>query len=181
MEQTESAPNLFKHAARMGAIGGGIGILLTVIIYVVDIALMANWKVGILFLLIYLAFVIYAGIQYRKEAGGYLSYGKAFQHGYITMIVGGAVSTIFSIILFHVVDPEIPEVLTKVTIQNTEEMMAGFGVPADKIDEEIEKQNIPGRFTVVGQLTQFAWGFLIYAVVVLITSIFVKKNPPETI
>src|SRR5688572_26912000 len=118
MEQTET-PNLFKHAARMGAIGGGIGILFTILIYVADIRLMADWKIGIFFLLFYLGYVIYAGIQFRKESGGYLSYGKAFQHGYITLIVGGFISTLFSIILFHVIDPSIPETLTQASIEKT--------------------------------------------------------------
>jgi hypothetical protein len=177
MEQTES-PNLFKHAARMGAIGGGIGILITVLIYVVDIKIMADWKVGIGILLVYLGYVIYAGIQYRNQAGGFLSYGKAFQHGYVTLLVAGAISTVFTILLFHVIDPEIPEILTRVTTEKTEEMMAGFGMSEDKIDEAIEQQDIPGRFTVAGQIKQFAWGFLMNAIVVLITSIFVKKNQP---
>jgi hypothetical protein len=178
MEQTET-PNLFKHAARMGAIGGGIGILFTILIYVADIRLMADWKIGIFFLLFYLGYVIYAGIQFRKESGGYLSYGKAFQHGYITLIVGGFISTLFSIILFHVIDPSIPETLTQASIEKTEEMMAGFGMSEDKIEEEIEKQNIPSRFTVVGQLTQLGWGLLVNAVIALITSLFVRKNQPE--
>jgi hypothetical protein len=181
MEQTSSSPNLFKHAARMGAIGGGIGIALTVLIYIADIRLMADWKVGIFFLLFYLGYVIYAGIQFRKESGGYLPYGKAFQHGYITLAVGGVISTLFSILLFHVIDPSIPETLTQASIEKTEEMMAGFGMPEDKIEEEIEKQDIPGRFTVVGQLTQLGWSLLINAVVAAITAIFVRKNQPETL
>jgi hypothetical protein len=178
MEQTET-PNLFKHAARMGAIGGGIGILATILIYVADIRMMADWKIGIFFLLFYLGYVIYAGIQFRKESGGYLSYGKAFQHGYITLIVGGVISTLFTIVLFHVIDPSIPETLTQASIEKTEEMMAGFGMSEDKIEEEIEKQDIPGRFTVGGQLMQLVWALVINAIIAAITSLFVRKNQPE--
>lgn len=181
MEQTPTQnSNLFKHAARMGAIMGGIGIVFSVLLYVIDIGLMADWKVGIVFLLVFLGFVIYAGINYRKEVGGYLSYGKAFQHGFVLLVVGGFISTIFNIILFHVIDPSLPQALTDITIENTEKMLTGFGMPQDAVDKAMEQAaaDTPKRFTVVGQLTQFAWGFLIYAIVSLITSIFVKKNQP---
>src|SRR5690349_21331373 len=60
MEQTTStSPNLFKHAAKSGAILGGIGVAITAILYVVDIALLANWKIGIFLLLVFLGLVIY--------------------------------------------------------------------------------------------------------------------------
>lgn len=182
MEQTETPP-LANHAVKMGVILAAISILFTVILYVVDIGLMADWKVGLVYLVIYLAYVIYAGIQYRNLSGGFLPYGKAFQHGYITLVVAGAIGILFSILLYHVIDPSIPETLTRITLEKTEEMMKGFGMPEDKLEEAMEQAEIdtPGRFTVVGLLTQFAWGLLINAVIVAITSLFVKKSPPETI
>jgi hypothetical protein len=182
MEQTPSTPDLYKHAARSGAICAAIGIVVTVLLYVIDLGLLADWKVGLFFLALYIGLVIYFGINYRNEAGGYLSYGKAFQHGYITMLIGGLLSTIFSILLFHVIDPTIPQKLTDITIEKTEEMLSGFGMSQDAIDQAMEKAaaDTPGRFTVVGQLTQFAWGFLVYAVMSAITAAFVKRNQPET-
>lgn len=182
MEQTETAPNLVKHATRMGVILAVISIFFTAIIYVINIGLMANWKLGIVFLLVYLGFVIYAGIQYRNEAGGVLSYGKAFQHGYLTLIISGFIGTIFTILLYHVIDPSIPETLTKITLEKTEEMLSGFGMSGDQLDQAMAQVEIdtPGRFSVAGQLKQYGWGFLVNAIIVAITSIFVKKNQPVT-
>lgn len=181
MEQTTSeTPNLFKHAVRFGAIIGGIGVAITALLYVIDLALLADWKVGIFLILVFLGMVIYAGINYRREAGGFLSYGKAFQHGYVTLIVGGFISTLFQILLYHVIDPSIPAALTDISIEKAEEMLAGFGMSGETLDKAIEQARIdtPKRFTVVGLLTQFAWGFLVNAIISVITSIFVKKNPP---
>jgi hypothetical protein len=183
MEQTTStSPNLFKHALKSGAIIGGIGIAITAILYVVDLSLLANLKVGIVMILVFLGLVIYMGINYRKEAGGYLSYGKAFQHGYVTLLVSGFISTLFQILLYHVIDPSIPGALTDISLEMAEEMMAGFGMSGDQLDKAMEQARIdtPARFTVVGLLKQFAWGFLIYAIISVITSIFVKKNEPVT-
>jgi hypothetical protein len=182
MEQTTStAPNLFKHALRWGAILGGIGCAITGLLYAVDLSLLADWKIAIFLLVFFLGMVIYAGINYRKEAGGYLSYGKAFQHGYITLLVSAFISIIFQILLYHVIDPSIPEQLTDATIEKTEQMLTGFGMSGDALEKALDQARIdtPGRFTVAGLLKQFGWGFLIYAIISLITSIFVKKNEPQ--
>jgi hypothetical protein len=182
MEQTSTAPNLFKHAAKSGLILGGIGAALTAVIYAVDVALLADWKVGIFLLIVFLGLVIYTGINYRKEAGGFLSYGKAFQHGYVTLIVAGLVSTVFQILLYHVIDPSIPATLTDVSLEMAESMMTSFGASGDALDKAMEEQRIaiPARFTVVGLIKTYAWQFVSSAVVSVITSIFVKKNEPVT-
>ena len=183
MEQTTStAPNLYKHAAKSGAILGGIGAAFTAILYVIDVTLLANWKIGIVLILVFLGMVIYTGINYRKEAGGYLSYGKAFQHGYITLMVAGLVSTIFQILLYHVIDPSIPQTLTDASLEMAEEMMTSFGASGDALDKAMEEQRIaiPARFTVGGLLKTYGWQFVSSAIISVITSIFVKKNEPVT-
>jgi hypothetical protein len=183
MEETTSmdTTSLYKNAARNGAILGGIGIALTTVFYVVDPSLLVDWKVGILFILIFIGWVIYAGITYRKEVGGYLSYGKAFQHGYVLLITGGILTTIFSIVLYNVIDPSLPQTLADISVEKTGEMLAGFGTPQDKIDEQLETMRVemPARFGVVGLLKQFGWGILINAVISVITALFVRKNQPE--
>jgi hypothetical protein len=47
---------------------------------------------------LFIGLTIYAGINYRNEIGGFLPYGKAFQHGFVLMAVSGLISTIFAFI-----------------------------------------------------------------------------------
>ena len=54
---------------------------------------------------------------------------------------------------------------------------AGSG-DGELAEREQARIDTPGRFTVLGLLKQFAWGFIIYAVIAVITAIFVKKNEP---
>ncbi|MBL7856651.1 MAG: DUF4199 domain-containing protein [Cyclobacteriaceae bacterium] len=178
---TTQGQGLFQHAIRFGAILGGIGILITVLLYVADFTLLADWKFGIGMLLLYLGLVIYAGINYRNQIGGYLAYGKAFQHGYVTLVVGGLVGTIFGILLYTVIDPDLPQALADVTVEKTGEMMKKFGAPEDQIEEQLDKMRVdlPKQFSALGSIKQFGWGLIINAVISAITSLFVRKNQPE--
>jgi hypothetical protein len=180
---SEETPTLYQHALRWGAIVGAISIALTLIFYVVDYSFLADWKVGIFMIVIYLGLVIYSGITYRNEIGGFLAYGKAFQHGFIVMAVAGFINVLFQGILFSAIDPELPQKLTEATIESTARMMEGFGAPEEQIDKQLDtlKEEMPARFSFVGQLKAYPYGLILYVIISSITSLFVRKNEPEMI
>ena len=175
-------PGLVNNAARWGAIVGLVAVVLGMVTYAVDYSFLANWKFGIMFLVIFLGAVIYAGISYRNSIGGYLSYGKAFQHGFIAMAVAGLLHVIFNVLLYTVIDPDLPQNLADISAENAAEMMKGFGMPEDKIDEQMDKMrgDMVNNFKPAGLLKGYAIGLIIYAVLSAISSLFVKRNPPET-
>jgi hypothetical protein len=180
-ETSVQSNDLFKHAAKFGAIMGLIGIVVVVLIYAVDYTIMASMWFGLLLFAFYIGYVIYAGINYRNQSGGFINYGKAFQHSYVTFLVGGVIGSIFSILLYTVIDPSLPENLTDAIVENTEQMMQKFGAPEDQIDKQLDQMRIdmPQRFSAMGVLKQFGWGLLIYAVLSAITALVVKKKEPE--
>lgn len=176
-------PTLMSHALRYGSIMGVIGIVLTLLFYAVDFSLLADWKIGILLFLIFIGFVMYAGIDYRKKVGGYLSYGNAFKHSFITFAIGGLIGTIANIVLYGLIDPELPQKLTEVGLENTESMMSKFGAPQDKIDEQMDqlRETLPAQFSVFGLIKGYGIGLIIYAVLSAITALFIRKNVPEAV
>jgi hypothetical protein len=179
MEEKETT-SLFQHALKWGLIVGGISIALTCVIYAVDYALLANWKTGIVIFIMFIGLAIYGGINYRNEIGGYLSYGKAFQHGFILMAISGLVSSIFMVLLYTVIDPELPEKLVKVGMENAQAMMESFGMPEDQMDKAMEdaRKRTENQYTVSGTALGYGIGLIIYAVLSLITALFVRKNEP---
>jgi hypothetical protein len=186
MENTttqNASPTLVQHAIKFGGILGGVGVALTLVLYAINYSLLADWKVGIFMILLFLGLLIYAGINYRNEIGGYLSYGKAFQHGILVLAISGLINLIFNGILYNVIDPELPQKLTDVTIEKTTEMMQGFGAPEDKIDEATEqmKVDMPARYTFVGLIKGYFWALIIYVIVSAVSSLIVRKNQPELI
>lgn len=182
MEEKETT-SLFQHALKWGLIVGGISIALTIVFYAIDYSMLANWKFGIFVFAMFIGLAIYAGISYRNEIGGFLPYGKAFQHGFILMAVSGLISTLFTVILYTVIDPELPAKLTDVAMENAQQMMESFGMPADQMDQALEdaRKRTENQFSVSGLAMGYGIGLIIYAVLSAITSIFVKKNPPEDV
>jgi hypothetical protein len=170
-----------KNALRFGAIIGLVSIGITVLLYAIDYALLVQLKVLFIMLAIYIGMVIYGGINYRKQVGGYLSYGKAFQHGFVALVVASIIGILFSVILYNVIDTELPQKLTDATVENTEEMMRNFGAPEDQLDTQLEKvrKDTEERFTALGLVKQFGIGLIINAVLAAITALFVKRKEPE--
>ncbi len=177
------APSLVNHALKHGIILGAISIVIIVLCYVVDISIMVSFKFIGLMLVVGLGYVIYAGINFRSEGDGFLSYGKAYQHGFMVLAISGVVGTIFGIILYHVVDPDLSSRMTEAIIKNTEEMMAGFGAPQESIDKAIEgmRSDMPNQFTIGGQALGFLKSLIWYAIIAAITSLFVRRNQPEAV
>ncbi|MCW5911980.1 MAG: DUF4199 domain-containing protein [Cyclobacteriaceae bacterium] len=180
MEQNAEPVALKNHVIKWGLIVGGVSITLTVLLYVIDYTLMVQLKTLFVMLLIYLGITIYAGIDYRNNIGGFLPYGKAFVHGFLVLAVSALVATLFSMVLYNVIDPDLPQNLTDASLENTREMMEKFGAPEEAIDQAIEdaKGRTANQFTITGQLIGYASILFFSAIMALISAIFVKKNPP---
>jgi hypothetical protein len=180
MEETTEQPTLMSHVIKWGLIVGGVSITMTILLYAIDYTLMVQLKTLFGLLLVYFGITIYAGIDYRKSVGGYLPYGKAFIHGFGVLAVSGLVATIFSFILYNVIDSELPQKLTDASIENTRQMMEGFGADEAAIDKGLEdaRERTAKQFTPVGQLIGFASILFFSAFMALISALFVRKNEP---
>jgi len=83
------------------------------------------------------------------------------------------------IILYHVINPELPGKLQDAVIQKSVSMMQSFGVTQDKIDEQITKmQAEPGQFTLGNQIRGIALSFIWSAILAAILGLIIRKNPP---
>lgn len=181
MEQAQTPqPSLYTHAAKFGGIMGGISIFLVVIFYVISMAFLATFKFLGLVLVIALGIMIYSGINYRTEAGGYISYGKAWTHGFVVLAVSGLLGLAFNLLLYHVIDPELPQKMADTIIENTEEMMRSFGAPDDTIDQTISgmRDDLPNQFSMGGLCLGYLKNLIGSAVIALITALFVRRNEP---
>ena len=110
-----------------------------------------------------------------------MAFGKAWMYSFQLFVVAGIIGTIFNILLYNVIDPELPEMIANQAVENTESMMERFGMPEDQLDEALEKtrEDTLNRFTVTGSLVGFLWGLVMYAIFSLITGAIIKKAEPE--
>lgn len=182
MENSENYSSTFvSHAAKNGLILGFLSILLYGAVYAIDVSFMADWKFGVFSFVLFCGLAIYLGIGYRTEIGGFMTYGEAFKYSFVMLAVSSIMGLLFQMLLFNVIDPELPQTLTRIIIENQEKTLSSFGMDPAAIDGVIEQleKDMPANYSFVGQLKS-SWAIILAsAIFAAIASIFIKKNQPE--
>ncbi|HIF84693.1 MAG TPA: DUF4199 domain-containing protein [Flavobacteriaceae bacterium] len=172
--------NYKEEILKSGIILAAVSIIMTMLTYMINIELMVKWWFGILSLIINVGLLIYLGITYRNSIGGILSYGNALKYSFLVMIVSFVIGICFQILLYNVIDPDLPQVMTDLSIEESVKMMENFGAPQETIDASIPaiEEGIKNSTTVSGILKSSPLGFLFMGLVSLFTAIFIKRNEP---
>ena len=181
METVQDTPeSLYRHAARHGGMVGVLMVMVTIVVYMISISFMGSLWFVLLAFAFYIGYVIWAGIGYRNATGGYLSFGRAFVHGFMVLAVASFINLLFGLLLYQVIDPDLATNLVDAIISNTEESMRNFGAPEDRIEEQMAgmRSSMGDNFTPLGQVKNYFTGLIWNAVLVLITSLVVRKSEP---
>lgn len=172
---------LRKNAARTGLFLGLFVVVTTTLVYVLDISLFtASWY-GLLSMAIIIAFGAFAAIQAKKNQGGFLTFKETFTSFLVTVLVGLSISTVFSVLLFNVIDPEAKQIITDNVIKMTTGMMEKFGAKPADINQIIKEMQKTDSFGVLGQLKGFAFNIIIYSIIGLITALIIRRERPQSI
>ncbi|GJM29981.1 MAG: hypothetical protein DHS20C17_26160 [Cyclobacteriaceae bacterium] len=178
-----SNQELVSPAAKSGLTLGLIGIIITLLIYFINAKLLANIWVGVAILIISLSLVVYFGITFRKQVGGYLSFKQAFIYSLVLLLVAGLVGQTFNYLLFNVIDSDLTELVTNAALENTEAMMEKFNVPDEEIDKALEKTEaqMANQYKLGGVMKAYMYSIIIYAIISLITGAIIKRKNPEEV
>jgi hypothetical protein len=154
-------------------------LVLTYVAYFIDSSYLASGYFGLVAMVLFFALIIYFGKEFRKEVGGFMSFGTAFNFSFFAILISGVIGLIGSILLFHVIDPSLPQVLGDITFESQLEMMEGFGQNPDSLPTETledMREATASNFTLVGQLKGFGIGLIAYAIIALILGAILKKK-----
>ena len=154
-----------KNGITYGIISGVASILITTLIYTVDINLFMSGWITFLKISIFTTIAIMLLVNTKKQLSNIFSFKTAFKTYFIHTIIGLLLATIFEIILFNIVDPSLKESLKEMAMKFTAEFMEKISVPASEINKalaEIEKTDQYSFFQLIKGL----------AVYVLLASIF---------
>lgn len=173
--------NVKKTAVSIGAMLGVLLIVLTTLVYAIDLSLFTNTWYGILIFLIVAGFAIGSAIRTKKQMGGFITFKQSFTAFFITILIGLLMYTIFSIVLFNVIDTDAKQVMTEAVIKSSVEMAEKFGAPSEQIDEMVTKLEEQDSFGPMGQLWGFLMNLVIYSIVGLIASLVIKRDRPESL
>ena len=90
-----------QKAITYGVIGGLVSIAATLVMYIVNPALLASFWIMMLFIPVQIVFVVLGTIAARKNAGGYMPFGKAFLNAFVCGMVMSLLGVLFQILLFR--------------------------------------------------------------------------------
>ena len=180
MEENTQAPSLMAHAVRSGVIIGALAIVITMILYIINPSVLVSLWMFLVLVLDLILLVIF-GIQYRNQIGGYMNFGAAWKHGFVALFVAGILSVLFNMLLYFVIDPDLPQVLTDASVDNALSIAQSFGASGEALEQAAEdaRERSEGQFTVGGMLSGFGMAIIFYAIIALITGAIVKKRNPE--
>lgn len=168
-----------KAAISNGVILGVISALLTVILYAVDLELFTKWWIGILSFIIILTFGILSAKKTKALVQGFTSFKQAFTGYFITIVIGTAIGTLVSILLFNVIDTDASVVVQEKIIEATEAMMTNFGAPESEIDKAIIEMEKTDQFGIANQAKGWVYSLAFYAVIGLIVALVFREKDPN--
>ena len=175
----DQAQSPIQSAVRPGIILGLVSLVLTYVAYFIDSSYLASGYFGLVSLVLFFGLIIYFGKEYRNELGGFMSFGTAFNFSFFTILISGLIGLVGSILLFHVIDPSLPQVLGEITFESQLEMMEKFGASPDSLAPEVlddMREASVSNFTLIGQLKGFGIGLIAYAIIALILGAILKKK-----
>jgi prepilin signal peptidase PulO-like enzyme (type II secretory pathway) len=174
--------NMLKLAMTYGLYLAGIGIVISIITWAVNLmeilGLFGAFFIGILQLIILVFLLIYFTKLYRNnQLAGKITFGQAFVFGVLLVLCSTVVTSLYSYIFNKFIDPEYASRIVTMIQDKTVQFMANQKVPQDKIDETITKFQEQGIPSAIDSLvSSLKFGLIGGAIMSLISSAIVKKN-----
>lgn len=157
-------------------------ILMTTLAYAFDLSLFTKWWYGI-FSLVILITISVIGVKKAKKTHteSYFSFKNAFTVYFLIVLIGTLIATLFSILLFAVIDPEAATTVTELTMETTRAMMEKFGAPESSINEAMAEMETENQFSMINQLKRFVFSLGFYLVIGLIIALIFREKDPNKV
>ena len=167
-----------KNGISYGVILGVVSILVTAIVYAVDINLFLSGWITFVKVIAFLTVMILLLSKTKKELNGIYSFKQAFTTFFIAACIGLLLATTFEIILYNFIDPSLKDTLKEMSIKFTVNFMEKLGAPQSEINKTIVKLQETDQFS-IGQLLQGTFFYLVFASIpgLILAAIFKTKSP----
>ncbi|AXG75138.1 DUF4199 domain-containing protein [Flavobacterium arcticum] len=168
-----------KNGVNFGIIIGIVSVLISTILYIINLELMFSIWVGIIMFLISLGIAIFSIVKSKKTLDGYITFKEAFTSYFITMALSSIISTLFMFVLFNYVDPEAKVTLSEIALKKSVEMMQSVGAKSEDIRSTVEQIKDVDNFSIASLAKSYIFGLIFYIIIGLIVAAAIKKNKPE--
>ncbi len=160
-----------KLAWTYGALGGGVGIIFTLMLLSMDMLYDQGWGKSVVSTLILVAAIYLAISSFKKQNEGFLTLGQALKIGIGTALVAAIIALVFTYFLTNFFVPDFMEKtaeLSRVTIKEKNPQ-----ITPEQLDNAIEMQN---KFFWIMYPMILLFNLFIGFIVSLITGLILKKE-----
>ena len=165
-----------KNGINFGLIMGIFSILVTTLIYAIDISLFVSPWIGITSIVIYLILGVWVVSKTKKELNKSITFKEAFTVYFLAAAIGATLSVAFNIILFNYIDPAAKDTIRQLTIDYTVDMLKKFSTPTAAIKETVEKLQESDNYSLANQLKGLVFSFVFSAVFGAILALIFKNK-----
>jgi hypothetical protein len=166
----EKTANVWKDNLVNGLILGLIGVVYTLVIWILDLSF--NKNIGYLFLLVEIVILFFLIKSYRdNHMHGSISYGQALGAGVIIFLYATIITSIFSYLLNTVIDPG----LMQKGLAAQEQLLLDRGMTQEQVDAALKvagKMMKPAISIPIGLVVNMFFGLILS----LIAAAFVRKE-----
>ncbi|GAA0871900.1 hypothetical protein GCM10009117_10460 [Gangjinia marincola] len=170
--------NIKKIGVNQGLTLGLILATITILVYAVAQNLATEWYINLSVFILVVIFGIVASVKSRKAVGGFISFKDAFIPFFITVVIGIAINTVISIIIYNFIDPDAAQAIQEQIMISTREMMEKFGAPQQSIDEAMAQMADQNSFSIGAQLQGLAMTIVFLSIIGLIVAAIIKRKDP---
>ena len=164
---------------KWGIISGLASVLLSLGIWVLIPEMMFSFWLIILFVILFILFGVLAGLEKKKELGGYMSFKEGLQAVFLAFVIGSLITSIYSYILYNYLDPSLPDQLKHYSLETTEKWMRKFKAPQEQIDEQLDKVAAQDFAMSAGKIfISYLQQLIAYFVFAAIISLIIRKKRP---
>jgi large-conductance mechanosensitive channel len=163
---------------QFGAMSAGISLLIFVILYIGGTDFFKS-PVAILSYCVPIILGILACRKAKKENGGYLAFKEALKISFGIWVITTLVTTLVSFVLFNYIDPGFADAMKQMTLEQTQKMLANFGVPQDQIDKTISEMINMDLYSLGNLMKSFLQFCIVGFILSLIIAAIMKKSKPE--
>ncbi|CAA9289052.1 MAG: hypothetical protein AVDCRST_MAG95-3873 [uncultured Adhaeribacter sp.] len=170
---TTVAPSKNAIALRYGLISGVISIVYSLILNITDLAF-TNKALSWVSFIILVAAIVLAMREFKRQNGGFMSYGQGLGIGTLVAVISSILGGIFMYIYVKFVDSGYMDKMRNMQVAELESK----GMNDEQIDQAIaisDKMMTPEMMVVFAIIGGLVFGFILS----LIISALMKRNRPE--
>jgi hypothetical protein len=166
-----------KNGITFGIITGLTSVLITTLIYSIDLNLFTSPWIGFISIALNTSIAIILLSKTKKEFPAIFSFKDAFTTYFISALIGIAISVVFNIILFNFIDPAAKDTIKELTIKFMVSAMEKFNAPAATINKAIKDLKENDQFSIIGLLKGSLSNIVFCTIFGLILAAFFKSRP----